>query len=190
MGHSVVAYLALLVLVALGRVAELFVSRRNQRRLAARGAVKIPEKHFHWMVLMHSGVLLSAGLEVVLLARPFIPGLALAMSVVFVLSNALRWWVIRTLAGQWNVQVMDSTRLGVVTRGPFRWIRHPNYLAVCLELISLPLIHTAWLTALWATLANAWVLRRRIAIEESILLADPLYRAAMASKPRFVPGLF
>lgn len=190
MGHSVVAYLGFLAAVALSRLAELLLSRRNQRRLTARGAVKIPETHFHWMVLLHVGVLLSAGLEVLLLGRPFVPRLAVAMGAVFVLANALRWWVIRTLAGHWNVQVMASTRLGVVTGGPFRWIRHPNYLAVSLELIALPLIHSAWLTAAWATLANAWVLRRRIAIEESVLFADPPYRAAMASKPRFLPGLF
>jgi methyltransferase len=184
---SAAAYILLLVAVGLGRLAELGVSRRNQRRLAAQGVAKVPEPHFPWMVALHIGVLLAAGSEVVFLHRPLIPALALAMGLLFVLANALRWWVIATLAGHWNVQVMDSAGLGVVTRGPYRWIRHPNYLAVITELFALPLIHTAWLTAIVGSLANAWVLRRRLAVEEAVLLAGPAYRATMGHKPRFFP---
>ncbi len=187
---SVAAYLLLLVAVALGRLAELGVSRRNQRRLAAQGVVKVPEPHFPWMVVLHAGVLVAAGSEVVLLHRPLLPALALAMGLLFVLANALRWWVITTLAGHWNVQVMASTQLGVVISGPYRWIRHPNYVAVTLELIALPLVHTAWLTAIIGSVANAWLLRRRLAVEEAVLLADPTYRATMGSKPRFLPRVF
>ena len=190
MGVSQTAYFALLFAVALGRLVESRLSARNQHRLAARGAVKVPEPHFPWMVLLHAGVLISAALEVLLLRRPLIPALALVMGVLFLLANALRWWVIANLAEHWNVEVMDSTQLGIVTRGPYRWIRHPNYLAVFVELIALPLIHTAWLTALWASAFNLWVLHRRLEVEERMLLADPTYRAMMATKPRFLPRLF
>jgi methyltransferase len=184
---SVVIYTLFLAAVGLGRLVEMGISRRHQRALAARGAAKIAEPHFRWMVLLHGGVLAGTALEVWLLARPFIPALALPMIALFALSNALRWWVIRTMAEHWNVQVVDSLELGVVTRGPFRWIRHPNYLAVFVELIAVPLIHTAWLTALLGGLAHIWVLRQRIAVEEAVLLANPGYRAAMGHKPRFVP---
>jgi methyltransferase len=85
---------------------------------------------------------------------------------------------------------MQSAQLGVVTRGPFRFIRHPNYAAVFIELVALPLIHTAWLTALVGAAGHVWVLSRRLAVEEPVLLANPAYRAAMAHKPRFLPGLF
>ena len=112
------------------------------------------------------------------------------MGVLFLGANALRWWVIRTLGAHWNVQVMDSARLGVVTTGPYRWVRHPNYTAVFVEMLALPLIHTAWITALAGGAAHAWVLRGRVAAEERVLLADPLYRAEMSAKPRFVPSLF
>ncbi len=190
MGVSQATYFALLLAVGLGRLVEVRLSARNQRRLAAQGAVKVPEPHFPWMILLHAGVLVSAALEVLLLRRPLILALALPMGILFVLANALRWWVIATLAQHWNVQVMDSTRLGIVTSGPYRWIRHPNYVAVFVELIALPLIRTAWLTAVWASAANLWVLRRRLALEERILLADPTYRATMAMKPRFLPRLF
>ena len=102
----------------------------------------------------------------------------------------MRWWVIRTLGEHWNVQVVDSTRLGVVSSGPFRFVRHPNYAAVFAEMIALPLIHTAWITAVAGALAHAVVLRQRLSTEERVLAANPDYRAAMAGKPRFLPGLF
>jgi methyltransferase len=85
---------------------------------------------------------------------------------------------------------MDSTSLGVVTTGPFRYVRHPNYAAVFLEMLALPLIHTAWITAAAGAIAHAGVLAQRLGTEERMLFANPDYRAAMAGKPRFVPGLF
>jgi methyltransferase len=184
------AYLALLALVGVGRVAELRISRRNQRNLEKRGVRKIAEPHFRWMVLVHVFVLVGAGIEVLFLHRPLIPALAVAMAVLFALANALRWWVIRTLAGHWNVEVMASSRVGVVTSGPYRWIRHPNYIAVVMELFALPMMHTAWITALAGSLANLEILRRRLRVEETVLMSDPAYRATMGEKPRFLPKFF
>ena len=189
MGVSSVRYIAILAVVGLGRLIELRLSRRNQRRLASRGVARVSEPHFRWMVLLHGGVLLGAALEVWLLKRPLIRMLAISMGFVWLLATALRWWVIRTMAEHWNVQVMDSTPLGVVTSGPFHYIRHPNYLAVFVELIALPLLHTAWVTALLGGLAHLWVLRQRIKLEERTLLADPTYRALMGFKPRFWPRI-
>ena len=187
---SVAAFLVLLVLVGIMRIVELKISLRNQRKLAERGVAKIPEPHFRATVILHTGVLISAGLEVLLLHRPLIPALAIGAGLVFIAADVFRWWVIALLAEHWNVRVMSSANLGVVTRGPFRWIRHPNYLAVIVELASLPLIHTAWITSLWGTLGYCWLLRSRIKVEEGVLMANPAYRAAMGSKPRFVPGMF
>jgi methyltransferase len=106
------------------------------------------------------------------------------MLALVVLATLLRWWVIRTLGTHWNVRVMDSAALGVVTSGPYRWVRHPNYLAVLVELAALPLVQTAWITALLGSTAHLFVLRRRIASEEAVLAADPIWRAQMADKPR------
>jgi methyltransferase len=85
---------------------------------------------------------------------------------------------------------MDSTRLGVITNGPFRYVRHPNYAAVFVEMIALPLIHTAWFTALIGAVAHVVVLTFRLSAEERVLFANPDYAAAMSAKPRFLPGLF
>ena len=184
------AYLALLALVGLGRLVELRISRRNQQQLQRRGVLKIAEPHFRWMVFVHAGILAGAAAEVMLLHRPLIPVLAIAMAMLFALANALRWWVIRTLAGHWNVEVMASSRVGVVTAGPYRWVRHPNYVAVVMELFALPMMHTAWITALAGTLANLEILRRRLRVEDGVLMADPAYRGTMGGKPRFLPRLF
>lgn len=187
---SVKVYLVLLAAMGFERVLELFISRRNQNRLARRGARKVREWYFPLMVVLHAGILIAAALEVIFLHRQFIPALAVPMAALLLCATVLRWWVIRTLAEHWNVQVMASTPLGVVTDGPYRWIRHPNYTAIIIELATIPLIYTAWCTAVVAMLANAWLLSRRVKSEERVLLADPDYRAAMGAKPRFLPGLF
>ena len=185
-----IAYLALLGLVAIGRLVELGISRRNQRQLGKQGVRKVAEPHFRWMIFLHGGVLIAAAVEVVILHRPLIPALAAPMAVLFVLANLLRWWVIGTLAGHWNVEVMESSQVGVVTAGPYRWVRHPNYVAVVIELFALPMIHTAWITALVATIANLEILRRRLAVEDGVLMTNPVYRATMGSKPRFLPRFY
>ena len=187
---SVIAYLGLLCVVALLRLYELRISRRHQQEMVAHGASKVHESRFRWMVLLHTGVLAGAACEVVFLRRPFFPVLAAICFAVFVGANAVRWWVIRTLGEHWNVQVMNSTGLGVITSGPFRYVRHPNYAAVFVEMLVLPLIHTAWITALAGSAAHILVLSQRLATEEKVLFSDARYRDAMSGKPRFLPGLF
>jgi len=190
MDVSVYLFLALLFAVGLLRLVEMRISRQHQKEMATRGAAKVDEPKFRWMVLLHTAVLIGAALEVVFLKRPFLPWLAAPMFAIFLAANALRWWVIRSLGAHWNVQVVDSTRLGVVTSGPFRYVRHPNYAAVFSELLALPLIHTAWITAIAGAIAHIGVLAQRLSTEERVLLANPDYRAAMSGKPRFLPGLF
>lgn len=184
------AYIALLILVGIERLVEVGISKRNQRKMTEQGARKITEPVFPWLVLFHALVLVSAGAEVLFLHRPLIPALAVSMTILFIVSNVIRYWVIYLLAGLWNVQIMDSSRLGIVTSGPYRWIRHPNYTGVVLEVFSLPMIHTAWITAVFGTLAYMEILRRRVKAEDSVLMANPAYREAMAGKPRFLPRFF
>lgn len=190
MDISVIAFLALLLAVGLLRIFELRVSRRHQQQMIAGGATKVKEPQFRWIVLVHTAVLVGAALEVVFLHRPFIPILATLMLFLFLAGNAVRLWVVLTMGRHWNVQVMNSTNLGVVTSGPFRFVRHPNYAAIFLEMFSLPLVHTAWITAVLGCLGYVATISKRIALEESVLSSDPEYCAAMSGKPRFLPGLF
>jgi methyltransferase len=187
---SVVLFLVLLVAVAAMRIFELRISKKHQREITARGGAKAKDPVFPCMAMFHTLVLIGAAAEVVFLHRPFIPALAIPMLALFIFANIVRWWVIHTLGEHWNVQVMDSTKLGVITSGPFRYVRHPNYAAVFLEMIALPLIHTAWITALAGAVIHVVVLIFRLSAEERVLFADSEYAAAMRSKPRFLPGLF
>lgn len=187
MEPHLILFVVLLAAVALSRFVELGISRRRRALLFARGARPASDPVFRWMVLVHTAVILGAGVEAWGLRRPFLPALAVPMLVLVALATTLRWWVIRALDAHWNVRVVDSLALGVVSDGPFRFIRHPNYLAVLVELSALPLVHTAWITALVGGAAHVWVLRRRLVAEEAVLFADPAYRRLMAHKPRFIP---
>jgi methyltransferase len=188
MGVSVVLYLALLCAVGLERFVELRISARNRRALAAAGLAPVPDPAFPGMVALHVLVPVAAALEVVLGHRPLLAPLAITAGALFLCSQVLRWRVIRTLGAQWNVGVVDSARLGVASDGPYRVVRHPNYVAVFVEMLTLPLIHGAWITALSSAPLHALLLRRRVAVEDAVLLANPAYRAAMGAKPLFIPG--
>jgi methyltransferase len=187
---SVYLFLALLLAVAAMRIFELRISKRHQRDMTARGAAKVKDPNFRWMAMFHALVLVGSAAEVVFLHRPFLPTLGYPMIGLFILANLVRWWVIRTLGEHWNVQVVDSTKLGFVSTGPFRYVRHPNYAAVFVEMIALPLIHTAWITALAGAVAHVIVLSLRLSVEDPVLLSNPDYLTTMGSKPRFFPGLF
>ena len=180
-------FLILCGLVGAGRLLEMTLSRRHQRALAQQGAPLLPERAFLAMVALHTGVIAGAAVEVVALHRPFVAAVGIPALIALVLANLLRWWVIATLGIHWNVRVVRSTELGIVTGGPYRHVRHPNYVAVFVELVALPLVHGAVLTAVAGALLHVVVLGRRIALEEAVLMADERYRAAFAQKPRFLP---
>jgi len=190
MDVTTTAFVVLLACVGFERLLELRLSGRHQRELARLGARKRAEPNYRWMIALHAAVLAGAALEVILLRRPFIVPLASAALFAFLLATLLRWWVIRTLGTHWNTEVVDSAALGVVTKGPFKWIRHPNYLGVFVEMIALPLVHTAWITAIIAAAGNIFVLWNRLRVEEPILDSVSAYRAAMSGKPRFLPKIF
>lgn len=161
-------FTALIALVGLERLVELRLASRNRRWLLARGAVEVGESHYPWMVMLHSTFLLAAPMEVWFLERPLIPPLALAMLLLLMVAMALRYWVVVTLGRRWTTRVLRAKEPRIKA-GPFRFLDHPNYLAVVLEIAALPLVHTAWLTALTYSILNASLLRTRIRVEETAL---------------------
>lgn len=179
-------FLALLGAVALERVFELWLSRRNAAWARARGGLEVGERHFRVMSLMHSAFFVACAAEVVLMGRTF-PGVAgwLALGVAAA-AQGLRYWAIAALGPRWNVRIIVLPGEAPVVGGPYRFLRHPNYLAVCLELAVLPLVHGAYLTAVVFTVLNAWMLRVRIRAEERALGEG--YAAAFARTPRFIPA--
>jgi methyltransferase len=166
---SRVLYTLLIGVVVLERLVELFVSDRNTRRLKSQGAVEVGSGHYPIMVVMHTLFLISAPLEVWLLSRPLIPALAISMLAVLLAAMALRYWVIVTLRGRWTTRVICLPGSPLIATGPYRYLKHPNYLAVVAETFSLPMVHTAWLTAIVFTVCNAALLRVRIRVEDRAL---------------------
>jgi methyltransferase len=165
----VAAYLGFLALLGLERLAELRLSARNARWSFARGAVEAGQGHFPTMKALHGAFLLACAAEVVLLRRPWIPALGWPMLGLALAAQALRYWAIGSLGRRWNVRVIVLPDVPAVDRGPYRFLRHPNYVAVVLEGLAIPLLHSAWWTAVGFTLANAWLLRVRIRCEEDAL---------------------
>ena len=162
-------FVGLVLLVGLERLAELVVSNRNAAWSLARGGVETGRGHYPPMVLLHSGLLAGAVAEVLLADRPFVPVLGWTMLAVVLVSQALRWWCIGTLGPRWNTRVIVVPGLPLVTSGPYRWLRHPNYLAVVAEGLALPLVHSAWLTAAAFAVLNAALLRVRLRAENTAL---------------------
>ncbi|KQR51024.1 hypothetical protein ASF88_17660 [Leifsonia sp. Leaf336] len=151
-------YTVLVLATGAERIAELVVSSRNARWSFARGGVEYGRRHFPPMVALHTGLLLACLAEVWLLDRPFLPWLGWPMLVLVLASQGLRWWCIATLGPRWNTRVIVVPGLPLVARGPYRWLHHPNYVAVVVEGFALPLVHTAWITAIAFTVLNAVLL--------------------------------
>lgn len=167
---SVALYAVVVVLVAVERLVELVISKRNLAWAMARGGVETGRRHFPVMVALHTALLVACLVEVVALDRPFVPWLGWTMLVVLLLTEATRAWVIATLGRQWNTRVVVVPGMRRVTRGPYRFLRHPNYVIVAAEGVALPMIHTAWVTALVFTVLNAALLLLwRIPAEERAL---------------------
>lgn len=162
-------YVLLIALVGLERLAEMVVAQRNLAWSRARGGVEFGASHYPVMVLLHTGLLVGCLVEVMALHRPFIPALGWPMLAVVIAAQGLRWWCISTLGRQWNTRVVVIPGAERITGGPYRLFAHPNYVAVVAEGIALPLVHSAWITALTFTALNAVLLTRRIGVENSAL---------------------
>jgi len=162
-------YVLLIAAVAGERVAELVVSKRNLAWSRTRGGIEFGAAHYPAMVTLHTGLLVGCLAEVFWLHRPFLPGLGWPMLAIVIGAQALRWWCITTLGQQWNTRVVVIPGAPRISGGPYRLLPHPNYVAVIAEGIALPLVHTAWITALVFTVLNGALLATRITTENTAL---------------------
>ncbi|ROR73185.1 isoprenylcysteine carboxyl methyltransferase family protein [Bogoriella caseilytica] len=170
---SELLFTAIVLAVGVERLLELRVARRHAQWSFARGGVESGAGHYPVMVVLHTGLLIGALIEV-WVRRPEAPLLlALPMLLLAIGAQVLRWWCIRTLGPQWNTRVIIVPGLPLVQGGPYRWMSHPNYVAVVIEGAALPLIHGAWITALVFTLANIPLMVVRIRTENRALRSLP-----------------
>jgi len=179
------AYLAFLGALGAERIAELIISARNARWAFAQGARETGRGHYPVMAAFHTLFILSCAAEALIFRRTF-PGhvgwIALAGALA---AQALRYWAVITLGRRWNTRIIVLPGAAPVTSGPYRLIRHPNYLAVVIEMICVPMIYGCWLTAIVFSAGNAALLRVRIKAEESAL--GITYGETFSSVPRLLP---
>ncbi|WP_329034784.1 isoprenylcysteine carboxyl methyltransferase family protein [Streptomyces sp. NBC_00178] len=168
-------YTALVAAVAAERLAELGIALRNARWSLAQGGTEAGRGHYPAMVALHTGLLAACIAETWRADRAFVPWLGWTMVAVVAAAQGLRWWCVRTLGRRWNTRVIVVPGLPLVTGGPYRLIRHPNYVAVAAEGAALPLVHGAWMTAVLFTVLNAALMAVRIPCED-----DALARPAQA----------
>lgn len=170
---TLLAFTVVVALVGLERLVELVVSKRNAAWSLERGGRETGQGHYPFMVVLHSGFLVAMLVEAWVRRPDVAPLLAWSMLAVAIGAQVLRWWCITTLGQRWNTRVIVVPGLAPVIGGPYRFLRHPNYVAVVLEGVALPLIHASWITALVFTVANAALLTVRIRAEDAALATLP-----------------
>ena len=155
------------------RLAELGLARRNHRALLARGAVEVGQAHYPAMVALHAGWLLALPATIDPRTAVSLPLLA-----VFMLLECGRVWVIATLGSRWTTRVVVLPGAAPIRSGPYRYVRHPNYVIVCGELAVVPLMFGAWTLAATASVLNLLVLRARLRVENAALGQSVAIRTA------------
>ncbi len=163
-------FTAFVILLALQRIFELRLSRRNEAIIRSRGGHESAAWQVYAMKALHLGWFVAMLAEVYGLRRPFIPGLSLLALAIFAAGQTLRYAALLSLKWRWTVRVMVIPGLPPVQQGIYRYLRHPNYLGVILEILAVPLLHSAYLTAITFSVANLLLLAARIRTEDRALL--------------------
>lgn len=154
--------------IAVQRLLELVLARRNERKARARGAVERGQGHYPFIVGLHSLWLVSTLVEG-LVRGPEVPSFWPVALALFLLVQPLRYWAILSLGYHWNTKILIVPGERLVSRGPYRYVSHPNYVVVVVEILTFPLMFGAWATALVFTALNAAVLYVRIREENRVL---------------------
>jgi methyltransferase len=184
---SLRTYLILLAMLVVERIFELNLARRNARRAFDRGAVEIGQAHYRVMVAFHALFIVSCAIEAAFFPHTFPSIVAWIALSAEICAQALRYWAVSTLGDRWNTRIVVTPEREPVTTGPYRFMRHPNYLAVVIEIAAVPMIGGAIFTAIAFSIGNALILAVRIPAEERAMGAQ--YADALGSRRRFIPGL-
>ncbi|OMP66064.1 isoprenylcysteine carboxyl methyltransferase family protein [Domibacillus epiphyticus] len=162
-------FLFIITIVCLQRIVELVIARRNEKWMRKQGAVEAGAEHYPLIVALHICFFISLAVEVVMMERSLSPWWPLLLTL-FLFAQAGRVWSLFSLGRFWNTKIIILPGAKVVKRGPYRWIRHPNYVIVAAEILVLPLLFQAYYTALVFSVLNAIVLSIRIPTEEKALM--------------------
>lgn len=168
-------------LVITQRLIEVFVAKRNEKRMLAQGAYEVGASHYPYMISLHVSFFVCLIAEVVIFDRGISPLFPLFF-LIFLFVQALRIWCLTSLGQFWNTKIIILPGANVVTKGPYLFIRHPNYVVVCIEIALLPLMFQAYLTAISFTLLNLAMLSVRIPLEEKALMEATNYTKEFKKK--------
>jgi methyltransferase len=183
---SLRTYLIILALLIVERIYELDRARRNARTAFAHGAIEVGQVHYRVMVAFHTLFIISCAVEATFFPHEFAPIVAWIALGAEIVAQALRYWAVTTLGDRWNTRIIVSPDRTPITSGPYRFMRHPNYLAVVIEIAAVPMIGSAIFTAIAFSVGNALILAVRIPAEERAM--GGLYADALGSRRRFFPG--
>ena len=161
-------FIIVLTIVITQRLVELFIANRNEKWMRNLGAFEVGASHYPIMVGMHVAFFVSLLSEVLALNRPLSP-IWILLLLLFISAQVVRIWCLVSLGKFWNTRILILPGAAVVKKGPYRYFRHPNYLIVSIELLVLPLIFNAYITAIIYSLLNIWMLSVRIPAEEKAL---------------------
>lgn len=170
------------------RLLELVIARRNEKWMKEQGAIEFGIKHYQFIVLMHSLFFVVLIFEKISFSRELLP-LWQVFAAVFVCTQLIRVWAISSLGPYWNTKIIVLPNVEVVRTGPYRFIKHPNYLVVSIEILVVPLLFGAYVTACLFTILNILMLSIRIPAEERALRELTEYESSLGSRNRFLPKL-
>ena len=167
------AFTILIIVVGIERVVELAVSKRNLAWSKDHGGIEFSFGHYPFMVFLHTGLLVGSLVEIYISKPKLIPGLAWSMFVLVIASQILRWWCVTTLGKRWNTRIVIVPNLARITAGPYKYLVHPNYVAVVIEGFALPMVGFSWITATIFMALNIPLLVVRIRAENKALATLP-----------------
>jgi methyltransferase len=150
------------------RAFELILAKRNEQIVKSRGALEFDRDGYRYIVVMHVAFFISLVLENFLLQRELNRFWVLFLPI-FLAAQILRYWAISSLGVYWNTKVLVVPGSELTTKGPYRYLKHPNYVAVVVEIAVIPLIFSCYFTSILFSIMNLILVRRRIGIEESAL---------------------
>jgi methyltransferase len=183
-----IGFAFILLIIAIQRIFEIKKSRKNEFNLKSQGGQEHAPRHFYVMIMIHLAWFISMILEVYFLRRPFYFSLFLLSASFVIMGNWLRYQSMKALGARWTIRIFTIPHFEPVTHGIYKFIRHPIYLGVILEIAFIPLLHTAYMTSVFFSLANARLLKKRIYEEEKALNSINNYQNIFQDKPRLIPN--
>lgn len=173
-------------LIIIQRISELAIAKRNEKWMIDRGGIEHGSEHYPYIVALHSFFLLSLLCEVMVFQRE-ISALWYLLIPLLIITQMIRYWALMSLGPYWNTKIIIVPNDIVISKGPYQYLKHPNYIIVAVEILILPLLFQAYATALLFTLLNIVIMTVRIPTEEKALQKHTNYQEAFNSKSRFVP---